>query len=202
MKLFEVEWKKLGEIGVFENGAGMPKSLFDENGSIGAIHYGHIYTKYNIFVNKPIAKISDQNANKLKKVYNGDLVIAKTSENIEDVMKTITYLGHEVAVTGGHTAIFRHNENSKYLSYVFNSADYVLRQKNKLARGVKVIELSVKDMERIKIPLPSLSVQEHIVSILDKFDTIINDISQGLPKEIELRQKQYEYYRGKLLDFK
>ena len=71
-----------------------------------------------------------------------------------------------------------------------------------MARGVKVIELSVKDMERIKIPLPSLSVQEHIVSILDKFDTMINDISQGLPKEIELRQKLYEYYRGKLLDFK
>ena len=45
----------------------MPKSLFDENGSIGAIHYGHIYTKYNVFVNKPIAKISDQNANKTKK---------------------------------------------------------------------------------------------------------------------------------------
>lgn len=50
-------------------------------------------------------------------------------------------------------------------------------------------------------PLPSLPVQEYIVSILDKFDVLINDISQGLPKEIELRQKQYEYYRERLMDF-
>ena len=70
-----------------------------------------------------------------------------------------------------------------------------------MARGVKVIEISVTDMEKIKIPLPPLPVQEYIVSILDKFDALVNDLSQGLPKEIELRQKQYEYYREKLLNF-
>ena len=57
-------------------------------------------------------------------------------------------------------------------------------------------------MEKIKVPLPSLQVQEYIVSILDKFNDLINDVSIGIPKEIELRQKQYEYYRDKLLDFK
>ena len=56
-------------------------------------------------------------------------------------------------------------------------------------------------MEKIKIPLPSLTVQNYIVSILDKFDTLINDLTKGLLKEIELRQKQYEFYREKLLDF-
>ena len=50
--------------------------------------------------------------------------------------------------------------------------------------------------------IPPITVQEYIVSILDKFNTIVNNISQELPKEIELRQKQYEYYRDKLLDFK
>ena len=70
-----------------------------------------------------------------------------------------------------------------------------------MARGVKVIEIPVTDMEKIKIPLPPLPVQEYIVSILDKFDALVNDLSQGLPKEIELRQKQYEYYREKLLNF-
>ena len=50
--------------------------------------------------------------------------------------------------------------------------------------------------------LPSMRVQKQIVSILDYFDSIVNNISVGLPKEIELRQKQYEYYREKLLDFK
>ncbi|QRG86497.1 restriction endonuclease subunit S [Bulleidia sp. zg-1006] len=201
IKLFEVEWKTLGSIGVFENGTGMPKSLFNENGKVGAIHYGHIYTKYNLFVKQPIVRVTKQNADNLKKVNTGDLVIAKTSENIEDVMKTVAYLGNIIAVTGGHAAIFKHNENPKYLSYVFNGANYLLRQKNKLARGVKVIELSTTDMEKIKIPLPSLPVQEYIVSILDRFDALINDVSKGLPKEIELRKKQYEYYREKLLSF-
>ena len=197
-----MEWKTLGNIGVFENGTGMPKSLFKENEGVGAIHYGHIYTKYNLFVDNPIVKVSKNDTEKLRKVRYGDLVIAKTSENIDDVMKTVAYLGNKIAVTGGHAAIFRHNENPKYLSYVFNGANYLLRQKNKLARGVKVIELSTTDMEKIKMPLPSILVQNYVVSILDNFDALINDISQGLPKEIELRQKHYEYYRAKLLDFK
>ncbi|UTC63535.1 restriction endonuclease subunit S [Treponema sp. OMZ 787] len=201
VKLFGVEWKTLGDIGNFENGTGMPKILFDEKGTVGAIHYGHIYTKYNMFVDNPIVKITKQAAKPLKKVNKGDLVIAKTSENVDDVMKTIAYLDDKEAVTGGHAAVFRHKENPKYLSYVFNGAEYMIKQKNKLAKGVKVIELSITDMKKIKIPLPSLAVQEYIVSILDKFDTLIHNISEGLPKEIELRQKQYEYYREKLLNF-
>lgn len=52
------------------------------------------------------------------------------------------------------------------------------------------------------IPLPSLTEQQRIVGILDKFDTLVNDLSIGIPAEIEARQKQYEYYRGKLLSFK
>ena len=196
-----VVWKKLGDIGKFENGTGMPKSMFDEKGQVGAIHYGHIYTKYNMFVEQPIVKIRETDSLKLKRVHSGDLVIAKTSENIDDIMKTVAYIGRNDVVTGGHAAIFRHSENAKYLSYVFNGAHYTIKQKDKLARGVKVIELSTTDMEKIKIPIPSLPVQEYIVSILDKFDALVNDISQGLPQEIELRQKQYEYYREKLLSF-
>lgn len=200
--IYKTEWKTLGEIGSFQNGTGMPKSLFIEDDGIGAIHYGHIYTKYNLLVDKPIVNVSEQKASNLKKVYPGDLVIAKTSENIEDVMKTVAYVDRDNAVTGGHAAIFRHNENPKYLSYVFNGASYLLRQKNKLARGVKVIELSITDMEKIKIPVPTVKIQEHIVSILDKFYTLLHNSTDGLQKEIELRQKQYEYYREKLLDFK
>lgn len=51
------------------------------------------------------------------------------------------------------------------------------------------------------IPIPPLAVQERIVEILDKFDTLVNSISEGLPREIELRRKQYEYYRDALLSF-
>ena len=196
-----IEWKTLGSIGSFENGTGMPKTLFDEQGSVGAIHYGHIYTKYDKFVVDTIVKVSYEDSSKLKKVKPGDLVIAKTSENLDDVMKTVAYIGKEDVVTGGHAAIFRHKENARYLAYVLNGTNYVRIQKDKMARGVKVIELSTSDMEKIKIPLPPIPVQEHIVLILDKFDTLVNDIKNGLPKEIELRQKQYEYFREKLLNF-
>ena len=201
ISVFELRYKSLGNIGTFENGKGMPKSIFNEKGSVGAIHYGHIYTKYNLCVRNPIVNVTVQNAEKLKKVYTGDLVIAKTSENIEDVMKTVAYLGNESVVTGGHAAIFRHNENPKYLSHVFNGANYFIRQKNKLARGVKVIELSTKDMEKIKILIPPKPIQEYIVSILDKFEALSQSTTDGLRREIELREKQYEHYREKLLTF-
>ena len=54
---------------------------------------------------------------------------------------------------------------------------------------------------KYKIQIPSLSEQQHVVNILDRFDTLCNDISSGLPAEIKARQKQYEYYRDKLLTF-
>jgi len=62
--------------------------------------------------------------------------------------------------------------------------------------------LRKNDILKITIPIPPLSQQERIVAILDKFDALVNDISQGLPAEIEARRKQYEYYRNKLLNFK
>ena len=57
-------------------------------------------------------------------------------------------------------------------------------------------------MENFKIPIPPLALQKEIVKILDKFDALVNDISEGLPAEIKARRQQYEYYRDKLLTFK
>lgn len=54
---------------------------------------------------------------------------------------------------------------------------------------------------KFPIPVPSLKEQAHIVAVLDRFDTLVNSVSEGLPREIELRQKQCEYYRGLLLSF-
>ena len=80
---------------------------------------------------------------------------------------------------------------------------YLLNQhleKLNLAGGVP--SLTQKVLNKVLIPVPSLSEQERIVSILDKFDTLTTSISEGLPKEIELRRKQYEYYREQLLSFR
>ena len=72
----------------------------------------------------------------------------------------------------------------------------------KFSKGAKMPRGDKKKIMEYEFFLPSMRVQKQIVSILDYFDSIVNNISVGLPKEIELRQKQYEYYREKLLDFK
>ena len=61
--------------------------------------------------------------------------------------------------------------------------------------------LSVKRLEKLIVPIPSMKIQERIVNVLDNFDAICSDLNIGLPAEIEARQKQYEYYRDRLLSF-
>ena len=73
---------------------------------------------------------------------------------------------------------------------------------NKFAVGGGQPLITAGLLKKLKIPLPPLAEQNRIVAILDKFDKLVNDISEGLPAEIQARRKQYEYYRGKLLDFK
>ena len=67
--------------------------------------------------------------------------------------------------------------------------------------GTAYPAISDSKLKEFKIPLPPLSEQQRIVGILDKFDTLVHSISEGLPREIELRKKQYEYYREQLLSF-
>nr|WP_255468721.1 restriction endonuclease subunit S [Corynebacterium sp. LK33] len=63
-------------------------------------------------------------------------------------------------------------------------------------------QLTTPALKRVKIPVPPLEEQQRIVNILDKFDALVNDLTSGLPAEIEARRKQYEYYRDQLLTFK
>ena len=88
------------------------------------------------------------------------------------------------------------NVNAKYAYYVLLTQDFIGEQK-----GAQPF-VSYDTLKKPKVNIPSLEEQEKIVSILDRFDSICNDISEGLPAEIEARKKQYEYYRDKLLTFK
>jgi hypothetical protein len=94
--------------------------------------------------------------------------------------------------------------SSVYAEYIYLD-DTILeqfqKQKRPLITGTKVRRVNADNLAKIKIPVPSPEEQERIVSILDKFDTLTTSISEGLPKEIELRKKQYEYYRNLLLTF-
>ena len=185
----------LGEIGSLIRGNGLQKKDFVDQG-IGCIHYGQIYTRFGLFTDKTLAYVSESLANKLTQVESGNLVIACTSENVEDVCKCVAWLGDKTIVTGGHAVVFKHSQNPKYIAYCFTSEDFQT-QKRKYAFGAKVIDIKIDKLASIQIPLPPLPIQQRIVEILDKFTSLVS----SLDSEIALRQKQYEYYRNKLLSF-
>ena len=160
-----------------------------------------MYTHFGVHTNQTIKCVSEDIFNKSKCAVPGDIVMAVTSENVEDVCSCTAWLGNEPVAISGHTAIIHHNQNAKYLSYYFHT-EHFYKQKARLAHGTKVIEVTPDKLHDIIIPLPTLREQERIVAILDRFDTLCNDLTSGLPAEIEARQKQYEYYRDKLLAFR
>ena len=168
---------------------------------VGCIHYGQIYTYYGTYAYKTKSFVSQKFAQKARKAKYGDLIIATTSENDEDVCKAVVWLGNEDIAVSSDACFYIHKMNPKYVAYYFQTEQFQ-KQKRKFITGAKVRRVNATDLAKIKIPIPPLSEQQRIVSILDKFDTLTSSISEGLPKEIELRRKQYEYYREQLLSFR
>lgn len=190
---------ELGSICEFVRGNGLQKKDFTQVGR-SVIHYGQIYTKYDFTVVHTFSKTSEMVFKKLKKAQPNDLVMATTSENVEDVGKAIVWEGKEEIGISGDSYIIRTSQNSRYLNYWLRSISFQ-SQKERKVTGTKVVRINSKDMEKFQIILPPLCEQERIVSILDHFNTLTNSLSEGLPKEIELRHKQYEYWREQLLNF-
>ena len=79
--------------------------------------------------------------------------------------------------------------------------EFKTNQLDALSGTSSMKNITMTNIRKFKIPVPSLEKQNKIVNILDKFDKLVNDMTVGLPAEIELRRKQYEYYRNKLLSF-
>ncbi|WZL88272.1 restriction endonuclease subunit S [Salinimicrobium sp. 3283s] len=197
----EVEYLPMGQenIGKFIRGGGLQKKDFTDTG-VGCFHYGQIYTHYGTYTDKTKTFVSEEFAQKARKAKHGDLVIATTSENDEDLCKAVAWLGNEEVAVSSDACFYQHNLNPKYVAYFFQTEKFQ-KQKRPYITGTKVRRVNADNLAKIKIPIPPLEEQERIVSILDKFDTLATSISEGLPKEIELRQKQYEYYRERLLTF-
>ena len=84
--------------------------------------------------------------------------------------------------------------NSRYVFHYLSNIPIITKKSS-------VPNINANEVKRIQIPIPPIEEQERIAGILDKFDTLVNSISEGLLREIELRRKQYEYYREKLLSF-
>lgn len=194
-----IKFMQLGDVGTFIRGNGLQKKDFTDTG-IGCIHYGQIYTYYGTFAERTKSYVSNELAEKLKKARTGDLIIATTSENVEDVGKAVAWLGDENICISGDAFIYHHNQNPKYMSYLFQTNSF-FEQKKKCITGVKVMRINDVAMSKFKFGFPPIEEQERIVAILDKFDSLVNDISEGLPAELTARRQQYEYYRNKLLTF-
>jgi type I restriction enzyme S subunit len=197
----EVQHLPMGDesIGKFIRGGGLQKKDFTKTG-VGCIHYGQIYTYYGTYTDKAKSFVSEEFAKKARMAKHGDLVIATTSETDDDVCKAVAWLGDEEIAVSSDACFYTHCLNPKYVAYFFQTEQFQ-KQKRPFITGTKVRRVNADDLAKIKIPIPSLEEQERIVSILDKFDILTTSISEGLPKEIELRKKQYEYFRDLLLTF-
>ena len=195
----QVTWKKISEIGTIYRGIAYSKKDFTDTGT-PCIHYGQIYTRYGTFANKTFTCVSKDLAKGKRLAKKGDLVMAVTSENMEDVGKCLAWLGEDEILVSNHACFIRHSLNPKYLAY-FLQTSYFFNYKKKISKGVKVIDLDLNMFGDMIIPVPSMQEQQRIVSILDHFEALTTDLQSGLPAEIEARRQQYEYYRNKLLTF-
>lgn len=197
---YPIQWKTMGEVGTFIRGNGLQKKDFTESG-VGCIHYGQIYTYYGTFTTETKSFVSEEFAKKLRKAQTGDLVIATTSENVEDVGKAVVWLGKDEIAISGDAYVYKHNQNPRYIAYLLQT-DRFLAFKRMNVSGTKVTRISGDSLAKYPIPIPPLELQEKIVAILDRFETLVNDLSEGLPAEIAAVKEQYEYYRNRLLTFK
>lgn len=133
-------------------------------------------------------------------IYDGDyLLISEDGANLIARTTPIAFSVSGKIWVNNHAHVLRFDEYAtrRYVEMYLNSIDLT-----PYITGAAQPKLNQKNLNDIKIPLPQLPEQQRIVDILDRFDTLCNDISTGLPAEIEARQKQYEYYREKLLTFK
>ena len=133
-------------------------------------------------------------------IFDGDyLLISEDGANLLTRNTPIAFSisGRNWVNNHAHVLKFDTYELRRYVEFYLNSIDL----SSSISGGAQP-KLNQKNLNRISIPMPAPSECKRIVSILDRFDTLCNDLSAGLPAEIAARQQQYEYYRDKLLTFK
>ena len=181
-------------------------------GEVGKMQYGYPFNA-SLFTDekndKPIIRIRDVVPAHANTYYNG---------NVDDLENYIIRRGDMPVGMDGYFNMAKWNDDNAYLNqrvckistanskvvldgFLFHFLKPTFKIIEQNTAGGSVIHLSAKVINNILIPLPPLSEQERIVSILDRFDKLCHDIREGLPAEIDLRQKQYEHYRDKLLTF-
>ena len=175
------EYKKLGEVGTFQRGKGIQKTDFVERG-MPCIHYGQLHTVFGVATEKHLSHISRELYSKSIIASKNDVILALTSEDVEGSCRSTAWLGDYDVAVSSDAAVYKHSINPKFVAYYLRSDSFFI-EKSKYARGFKVTHIKTSDIEKIPIPLPSLEVQQKVVSELDQ----INDL-------IRLKKEQLKEY--------
>jgi type I restriction enzyme S subunit len=196
----------MGEIGEFYGGlSGKSKEDFSDGNAIFA-SYMSIFSNIALVYNDlPKVKIAPNE--KQKSIRYGDILFTGSSETPDECGMSCAVTTHydEPVYLNSFSFGFRLYDMSillpEFAKFLFRSK-YIRQQIKLTASGVTRFNVSKKKMEKVVIPIPSLETQHAIVAILDRFDALTSDLTQGLPAEIAARQRQYEYYRDRLLTFR
>ncbi|WP_064670840.1 restriction endonuclease subunit S [Escherichia coli] len=197
----EVEWKTLGEIGKWYGGGTPSKNKIEfwENGSIPWISPKDMG---RTLVDSSEDYITEEAVlqSSTKLIPANSIAIVVRSSILDKVLPS-ALIKVPATLNQDMKAVIPHeNILVKYIYHMIGSrGSDILRAAKKT--GGSVASIDSKKLFSFKIPVPNINEQQRIVEILDKFDTLTNSITEGLPREIELRQKQYEYYRDLLFSF-
>ena len=197
---YKITWKAMGEIGTFIRGKRFVRTDIVDNG-VPCIHYGDMYTHYGLYADKTPGFINDDVAKKMRYANKNDVVIVAAGENKDDLGNALAWLGDEPAAVHDACFIFKSEMYPNFVSHVCRSLKYH-KQVRMYANEAKICSVSGTDLAKVIIPVPEYELQVKIASILDRFETLVNDLTTGLPAEIAAVKEQYEYYRNKLLTFK
>ena len=203
---YEVILKTMGEIGTFFGGlTGKSKSDFT-NGNARFISYMNVYT--NLSINQNMEEfVHIGEAEKQNVLEYGDALFTGSSETPEEcgMSSVVTEEPKEPLYLNSFCFGFRLNDKNlfapDFLKHLLRSKA-IRTQITKTANGVTRFNVSKKLFAKIILPIPPIELQEKIAAILDRFEALVNDLTQGLPAEIAAVKEQYEYYRNKLLTFK
>ena len=182
-------WRKckLRDIANIYRGGNFQKNDFIPEGK-PCIHYGQMYTHFGTFTDKVLTYLPEDVFRKSRIAVSNDVVMAITSETVEDVCSCVAWVGKEDIAISGHTVIIHHQEDTKYLSYYFHS-DSFFTQKSRVAHGSKVIEINPCDLENTIIVLPKdIQEQKRISDILSTCDTVIQNTQKTIDKYKAIKQ--------------
>lgn len=157
--------KTFGELGTIERGAGISKKDFVDEG-LPCIHYGQLHTILGPTTKQHYSSIPKSLLPKYKIAHTGDLIMAITSEDVEGSCKSTAWLGDYDIVIGSDAAILHHEQNGTFLSY-YTMTKAFFNEKAKYAKGFKVTHISTKEIERIPVYLPPLSLQQEFAKRIE-----------------------------------